>query len=259
MNWPYASAGGVDAAIDIACHHTFLYLLLAALLFLAFARQSLPFPAVPSRLSLSSVFPSLLYVVENQKSNKKTSLLLSRGEGRRPSRSVNAADLSDRDWAILTHTGRLRYITGSQIERLHFTGHTPRGRAVVRSRVLARLVDHTLLSPFARRIGGMRGGSGGTIYTLNTAGQRLLHQRTGTTNARVRKPWPHLPHAIDHALLVSELYVRLIETSRNTAGAVRLAEFVIEPACWWRDGRGGTLKPDAYLVLHTKTTAFHWW
>lgn len=60
-----------------------------------------------------------------------------------------------------------------------------------------------------------------------------------------------------HTLAVSELNAALVEQARQ-CGA-RVLTFVTEPACWWPNGLGGSLKPDAYTVLARGTVRDHWW
>jgi Replication-relaxation len=62
---------------------------------------------------------------------------------------------------------------------------------------------------------------------------------------------------VDHTLAISDIYVRLIETSHDHN--VTLSRFVTEPACWQPTGHGDYLKPDAYCVLSTTTHRDCWW
>jgi hypothetical protein len=59
-----------------------------------------------------------------------------------------------------------------------------------------------------------------------------------------------------HALAIAEIYVQLIE---RTTPEATLAIFATEPACWYPDGTGAWLRPDAYTVLHGLTHAECWW
>ncbi len=60
-----------------------------------------------------------------------------------------------------------------------------------------------------------------------------------------------------HTLMVSELYAALVEQISSTDA--KLMAFAAEPACWWPDGLGGWMKPDAYLVLDGPHGRDHWW
>jgi hypothetical protein len=163
------------------------------------------------------------------------------------------AGLSERDLAVVRDVARLRLVTGKQLERLHFMDLDQPSRSVVRRRVLGRLVRLGLLGTLTRRIGGVRAGSDGLVFAIDTKGQRLLGQRGRAT--RPRTPGMLFVH---HVLGVAELYVALVERTRAEEH-IRLAHFAAEPASWWPDGRGGRLKPDAYIRLANLDYEDHWW
>jgi hypothetical protein len=162
-----------------------------------------------------------------------------------------AENLSQRDLDIIATVARVRVATFRQLERLHFAGHPPDSAARLCRRTLARLVEHQVLARLERRIGGVRAGSAGFVYALDTAGQRLAGTKGPAGGPRPRRPWTPSVRFIDHALAVSELYTCLRELDRGTG--VDLMKFQAEPAAWRRFvGPGGgvaVLKPDAYVVL----------
>jgi hypothetical protein len=161
--------------------------------------------------------------------------------------------LGERDRTILDTVNRLRLVTGRQIERLHFADVSLSVRARVRRRVLARLVVWRVLLTLERRIGGVRAGSSGLVFALDSAGQRLAWSASGT----VRRPeLPGLPF-VTHQLAVSELYAGLVELAGTEGFTV--SDFTTEPACWWPNGVGGWLKPDAYLSLTAGDVTDAWW
>lgn len=168
------------------------------------------------------------------------------------------ARLSPRDRAILADVHRLRLTSGEQLERLHFSHLTTPARARVRRRVLARLVRWRVLVSLDRRIGGVRAGSSGLVFALDSAGQQLVrldaNLRGHVAGRRPREPSPAL---LGHTLTVAELYVSLVERSRVEPFMV--AAYDTEPACWHPDGLGGWLKPDAYCKLSTDAVSDHWW
>ena len=125
-------------------------------------------------------------------------------------------------------------------------------RAVVRRRVLGRLVRWRVLATLERRIGGERAGSAGLVYALDTAGKRLLAR-----DDRARRPSMAGMRFVRHVLAVSEVYVNLAERARS--GDLRLEVFQAEPACWWPDGKGGMVKPDAFALVAAPTHLDHWW
>jgi hypothetical protein len=147
---------------------------------------------------------------------------------------------------------RLRLTTGKQLERLHFAELTGASRSVVRRRVLGRLVRERVLATFERRIGGVRSGSDGLVYNLDTAGQRLL-----ASDWPVRRVRPPGERYVRHVLAVGQLYVDLVELAR--AGSLTLEQFEAEPASWWPDGHGGRLKPDAHVLVASGDYSDHWW
>lgn len=157
-----------------------------------------------------------------------------------------------RDRAIIDSINRLRLASSAQLERLHFADLAAAARARIRRRVLARLVAWRVLLPLERRIGGVRAGSAGLVFALDSAGQQLAAGAGGAR--RPREPSRAL---LGHSLAVSELYVTLVEQSRS--GKFAVAEYRTEPACWWPLPHGGWLKPDAYLKLTTTGFDDHWW
>lgn len=153
------------------------------------------------------------------------------------------ATLTTRDRDIIATVGRFKLAGGDQLERLFFAHCSQRSRARDRQAVLKRLVDRQVLAVVGkRRVGGEGGGSSGTVYALDVAGQRLAE----LTNLRPRRPYTHYEPTMGHYLAVTELYVQLVEAER--AGKLTLLAFEAEPYCWRRFD-GGTLKPDAFVQI----------
>jgi len=156
-----------------------------------------------------------------------------------------ADSLSDRDRLILDAVGRVRLVTGNQLQRLHFTDVSPRERR----RILANLVDKKLLFRLPRVVGGARAGSQGHVFSLGTAAQRLRHSRTAS--GRAKRPWTPGTTFLRHSIAVTEVYTQLVEAERR--GELRIRRFEAEPASWRRFvGRGANrlcLRPDAYIEL----------
>lgn len=168
--------------------------------------------------------------------------------------------LSERDQAVIESLARVRCLSGAQLERLHFAALSERTRARTRRAVLARLARWRVVATLERRIGGVRGGSAGLVFTLDTAGQRLLDQRraeVGALPTRPRRPTTPGQLFVRHTLAVSDLYVCLTEEARR--GGFHLVRFDAEPACWWPNGLGGQLKPDAYVALDGEAVTDYWW
>jgi hypothetical protein len=164
------------------------------------------------------------------------------------------ARLGPRDIEIVLTIARLRLVSSSQLDRLHFLlFSSAKSRVMVRSRVLSRLVAWRVLATLPRRVGGVRAGSAGLVFTLDTVGQQVA-QMHGDGNPPAHEPGVRF---IQHTLAVSELYVALVELSRLHGFTVPV--FDTEPRCWWPNGLGGTLKPDAFFVLVRSGHANVWW
>lgn len=170
-----------------------------------------------------------------------------------------AEELPARYTAVLPHLERARVLTGNQLDRLlaeaEVDSHTT---ARVRRRIMNRLCDLGLADTLERRIGGVRAGSAGHIYTLTSAGHKLLALINGAQPPQ-RARHSHNPGTLflAHALAISEIYASLIRASR--AGGFRVAVFVTEPHSWWPQGDGTFLRPDAYTLLATTGYSDAWW
>lgn len=168
--------------------------------------------------------------------------------------------MSDRDFAILETVNRVRLITSHQLERLYFSAlANPHSRSVTRGRVLQRLISWGVLALLPRRIGGSGRGSTPLVLALDTTGRRLLasQQNGAGLPPRVRFPGPPGVRTVPHTLALAELYTCLVEQTRGTD--TELQTFETEPACWWPDGLGGHLKPDALAVLRRQKRRDFWW
>jgi hypothetical protein len=163
--------------------------------------------------------------------------------------------LSERDREIIQTVKQLRVVTGIQLERLHFSDLAASSRPVMRRRVLARLVRLRLLVTLARRIGGVRAGSAGLVYALDTAGQRLIEATA--TGQPARRPWTPSARFLSHRLATSELYVQLREAEQR--GELEVLRFLAEPDSWQPTATLGLLKPDAYTLVASPSVEDAWW
>jgi hypothetical protein len=150
--------------------------------------------------------------------------------------------LTPREHLVLATLTRVRLASAVHLERLHF-GDVTRRQA---RQVLARMVTRRLLLRLPRTVGGVRAGSGGYVYGLDTAGARLA-----TPGNRRHQPWNVGSAFLAHTLSITELYVRLVEAHR--LGTLKLGTFTAEPGCWRSfaapGGGRATLKPDAYVTV----------
>lgn len=138
--------------------------------------------------------------------------------------------------------------TGEQLTRAfwHTTDHASSPARAAR-RTLKRLADWRVLDRLPRRIGGIRAGSAGMIYTLGPAGVRLLAAREIHPRRLERPSDPY----IEHTLAATEIVVRLQEAHR--AGEIELIQIQSEPECWRSFtgfmGARLTLKPDLFVRI----------
>jgi hypothetical protein len=165
--------------------------------------------------------------------------------------------LSTRDEAILRDLGRVRCLTGKQLERLHFHDLQAINRDRARRRILNRLIHLSLITPLSRRIGGVRAGSAGLVYSLDAAGRRLLQLLDHEGDASTRRPWTPGALFLNHTLAIAELFVGLREAER--LGRLELSTFLAEPACWQRTASLGMIKPDAYALVAHGDVEDAWW
>jgi hypothetical protein len=152
--------------------------------------------------------------------------------------------LSERDLAILATLEQVRLASAAQLERLHFVGKSSQHRR----RALLSLSNRRLVDRLDRVIGGVHAGSSGYLYQLSDIGQRALNGASGVPRRQPSTPGTAF---VRHALAVSEIYVRLVESARE--GKVEILEFSAEPNCWrYFPGRGGgraVVKPDAFVRI----------
>jgi hypothetical protein len=170
-----------------------------------------------------------------------------------------ARELLPRYTTPLPHLARTRFLTGTQLDQLLAEPDTTTATtARQRRRIMTRLIDLGIITTLSRRIGGVRAGSAGHIYTLTPTGHRITATLTGQPHPpHVKKPATPSMLFLAHALVISDIYVRLIQTSREHP--VTLSCFMTEPHCWQPTEDGNFLKPDAYCVLATSTHRDCWW
>jgi len=170
-----------------------------------------------------------------------------------------ADELTPRYTPPLPHLARVRLLSGAQLDRLladpELSGESV-GR--VRRRIMGRLAQLGLVAMLGRRIGGVRAGSAGHVYTLTTAGHRFL-ALVNNAPPPARKQPSHTPGDLflTHTLSISGIYVGLIERSRG--GGFHVHSFVSEPHCWHPVGGGAYLRPDAYVIARTGALGHCWW
>lgn len=157
--------------------------------------------------------------------------------------------LGQRDLLIVQTLGRVRVASAKQ--RIHLFASSPLSNARSCRAVLARLARWRVLARLDRRVGGVRSGSAGYVYALDVVGQRIAAEGPPIRGSRFRRPWTPSAPFLDHALAVTELYVRLLEAERG--GQFQLLAFETEPDCWRSfHGPAGEMvvvKPDAFVRI----------
>lgn len=156
--------------------------------------------------------------------------------------------LSSQDRLVIATLDRVRIATTEQLHRLLALAEPTTLRRTQAK--LSKLRSLRVVARLDRNVGGVRAGSTGHVYALDTAGQRLASGCGPAGGRRLRRPWtPGLPF-IAHQLAVTELYVRLREAEGDD---LAILDFDAEPLCWRTfTGVGGArafLKPDAFLRL----------
>lgn len=170
-------------------------------------------------------------------------------------------NLSERDFKMLRTLREYRYMTTHHFRRLYFTTSASELAAIrTTNYALAKLRDSGLISPFARKIGGIRAGSGMYVWALTPSGARLLAIRERNEDVpRKRSHDPSLAF-LEHTLAVSEVFVRLNEMARE--GRLSLLTAANEPGCWRSySGAGGevkTLKPDMFAITASGEYEDNW-
>ena len=169
-----------------------------------------------------------------------------------------AARLSDRDRAILRSVAEHQFLTGRQIEALHFHDHAATSGPRIARRVLAKLRDLRLLGTLERRIGGIRAGSSGLIHYVDVVGDQLLRGRSGRAARRSREPSARF---LDHRLAIADSRLSLLGAHR--LHDVELVDCAVEPTSWRQyPGAGGariTLKPDLFAETGAGDGMVHAW
>lgn len=164
-------------------------------------------------------------------------------------------DLGDRERAVLGSVGRLRFMSGDQVARLHFAEGTPVGRQRRAQGALRRLTDDGYLHRLPRRVGGSGSGSARFVYQLGYRGQKMV--------------WPDRPARtpdetgwlfVEHCLAIGAVVVELHEAERS--GQCQELHLQLEPAVWRHyvgsSGRVLVLKPDLGVHLAVGSGRLVW-
>lgn len=208
-----------------------------------------PFASDPEEESSQVDGESLPLVAPNNGASASTKSHAGPRVTQRRLRAIEAR-LSDRDLAVLASVERFRFLTADHIEAMHFNDHASAesgGRTC--RRVLVRLRREHVLGVLNRRVGGVRAGSQGLVYFVDTAGQRI--QRQGDSGRRGRSFPEPSARFLDHTLAIADVAVGI----RAAADALGAEAVQVAPEKEARrpfvDRLGGTqvLRPDLYIEL----------
>lgn len=163
--------------------------------------------------------------------------------------------LSDRDREVIHSVASHRFLTGKQLQRLHFADHATEatGARVCRD-VLARLSRQGVLRRLDRRVGGVRAGSASYVYSLGWTGRRLVGE---TTARRVDEPSANF---LEHTLAIGDTHMALREAASR--GEFELVKVEIEPTSWRRylgsTGARERVRPDLYVISAAGDLEYCW-
>jgi hypothetical protein len=208
-----------------------------------------PFASKPEDVSSQVECESMPLVAPNTGASASTGTHTALRVTQRRLRAIEAR-LSDRDLAVLSSVGRFRFLTAEHIEAMHFNDHASveSGGRTCR-RVLVRLRRERVLGVLNRRVGGVRAGSQGLVYFLDTAGERI--QRQGEPIRRGRRFPEPSARFLDHTLAIADVAVR-IKAAADASGAevVQVAPEK-EARRHYTDRLGAlqALRPDLYVEL----------
>ena len=164
-------------------------------------------------------------------------------------------ELGDRDLAVLGSVGRLRFMSGDQVARLHFAEGTPIGRQRRAQAALRRLTEDGYLHRLPRRVGGAGSGSARFVYHLGYRGQKLVWP-----DRAARTPGDSGLLFVAHSLAIAAVVVEMREAEQS--GRVRALRLQMEPAVWRHyvgsSGRVLVLKPDLGVQLAVGSGRFVW-
>jgi hypothetical protein len=153
--------------------------------------------------------------------------------------------LAERDWAVMAMLTCVKLANGNQIRRATSGDNSPAGQRAAR-RQLTRLVEWRVVERLERRQGGLGRGSEAWTYALGPTGLRLSGD-----GRRARRPALPSQPMWAHALMGSEVYVRLVEATRDSDRELMLWQG--EPDCWRNYpgayGEQVRLKPDAFVTV----------
>jgi hypothetical protein len=158
--------------------------------------------------------------------------------------------LSQRDLAIIAGVNQYRFLTTQQVARRHFDVLPDTAIPRRANHALARLRSLGVVATLNRRIGGVRAGSAGYVWTVTDVGRQIVAANSSDVRPpRIRAYEPSLAF-LEHTLAVAETALVADEAARR--GLCHVEALEVEPEAW-RSYVGPTgaivrLKPDLGMV-----------
>lgn len=140
--------------------------------------------------------------------------------------------MSAEEHEIVKTINRVRFITANQLQRIYFTSSDkPSTNLRTCNRMVNKLKDYGLIAPLQQRVGGIRRGSGSTIWAVSSAGfQYLRLDNLSSIKTDYKRMYEPNILFLEHTLAVTEIYTRLVELDRQKR--IELLEVQHEPRCW---------------------------
>ncbi len=162
---------------------------------------------------------------------------------------------------ILETINQVKFITANQLQRLFFTSNENQASNLrTCNRTLNKLkTKYGLVDNLEQRIGGVRAGSGSTVWTISGAGYQLLKLDDITLTATRKRMFEPNILFLEHALAIAETYTRLKEMSYQ--GKLSDLQVTFEPNNWrtfMKNKVPTFLKPDLFarFALNDETEDF---
>ena len=166
-----------------------------------------------------------------------------------------SAQLLPVDYCVIDTLRTVRIASGQQLRRLYWAD-SESGKRLARHH-LAKLTKLRFIARLDRRVGGVRAGSDGFIYTLDVGGQLLVSAESD--DRRHRRPLTPGDRYLAHALAITDRYVELCELERQHH--FELLTFDAEPDSWRHylgDHGHRQLKPDAFVIVADQDWEHRW-
>lgn len=169
-------------------------------------------------------------------------------------------EVSERDWSILEAINQFHFLTTRQLARSMFDADADAAIPRRVNHAMTRLRRLGLVVTLERRIGGVRAGSAGYVWSITDAGRKAVAARRGdSVPSRLRQREPSTTF-LAHMLAVAEC--ALVAQDGAQEHGFTLAAVDCEPDAWRTFlgpmGMPVRLKPDLALVVHNGDFEDRW-